>query len=59
VVNLDNNAQQAPFVNSITLSGTSASPTFAWTPPPGATVNGYRINIYDPKSRSSPSLIGR
>ncbi len=40
-------AQVAPFVNSITLSGTSANPTFSWTPPPAATVNGYRINIYD------------
>jgi len=47
VVDLADNAQQAPFVNSITLSGTSANPTFAWTPPPGATVNGYRVNIYD------------
>lgn len=40
-------AQVAPFVNSITLSGTSANPTFSWTPPPATTVNGYRINIYD------------
>ncbi len=40
-------AQVAPFVNSITLSGTSANPTFSWTAPPGATVNGYRLNIYD------------
>lgn len=37
----------APFVNSITLSGTGANPTFSWTPPGGATVNGYRINIFD------------
>jgi hypothetical protein len=47
VVDLADNAQQAPFVNSISLSGTSANPTFAWTPPTGATVNGYRVNIYD------------
>lgn len=47
VVDIDNNAQQAPFVNSITLSGSSANPTFSWTPPPGATVNGYRVNIFD------------
>jgi hypothetical protein len=40
-------AVQTPFVNSITLSGTSANPTFSWTPPPGTAVNGYRINIYD------------
>jgi hypothetical protein len=37
---------EIPFVNSITLSGTSALPTFSWTPPPGTTVDGYRINIY-------------
>lgn len=47
VVDIADNAQQAPFVNSITLSGTSANPTFSWTPPPGAAVNGYRVNIYD------------
>jgi hypothetical protein len=47
VVSLAANAQQAPFVDSITLSGTGANPTFAWTPPAGTTVNGYRINIYD------------
>jgi hypothetical protein len=29
------------------LSGSGANPTFSWTPPPGATVNGYRVNIYD------------
>jgi hypothetical protein len=40
-------AQYAPFVNNITLSGTSLNPTFTWTPPPGATVNAYRVNIYD------------
>lgn len=40
-------AQMAPFVNSVTLSGTSANPAFSWTPPAGATVDGYRINIYD------------
>ena len=47
LVNISAAAQQAPFVNSITLSGTSANPTFAWAPPPGATVNAYRINLYD------------
>lgn len=46
-VSLPTGATQAPFVNTIALSGTSANPTFSWTPPPGATVNGYRINIYD------------
>lgn len=40
-------AQIVPFVNSITLSGTSANPTFSWTPPPSVVVDGYRINIYD------------
>lgn len=46
-VSLSAAAQQARFVNSITLAGTSANPTFSWTPPPGETVNGYRVNIYD------------
>lgn len=45
-------ASLAPFVNSITLSGTSANPTFSWTPPPGAIVDGYRINIYDNSIRN-------
>lgn len=47
VVQMLPGAQVAPFVNSITMSGTSANPTFTWTAPPGATVNGYRLNIYD------------
>ncbi len=46
-VTLPAGATQAPFVNTITLSGTSANPTFTWAPPPGAVANGYRINIYD------------
>jgi len=40
-------AQETPFINSITLTGTAQNPTFNWTPPPGVTVNGYRVNIYD------------
>ena len=47
VVSLPKGQTQAPFVNSITLSGTSQNPTFSWTPPPGTVVNGYRVNIYD------------
>ncbi len=47
VVQMLPGATQAPFVNSITLSGTSANPIFSWTPPPGAVVDGYRINITD------------
>lgn len=46
-VSIAADAQYAPFVNNITLSGTSLAPTFTWTPPAGATVNAYRINIYD------------
>jgi len=46
-VSLAQNAQQAPFVHSITLSGTSLNPTFSWSPPPNTTVNAYRVNIYD------------
>lgn len=57
VVSLSAAAQQAPFVNSITLSGSSANPTFNWTPPPGVTVNGYRVNIFD-KSLRSPTSSG-
>ena len=47
VVTLPAGTTQAPFVNSVSLSGTSANPTFTWAPPAGATVNGYRIQIYD------------
>ena len=54
-VTLPANATQAPFVNSITLSGTSLNPTFTWTPPAGATVDGYRINIFDKALVSSSS----
>lgn len=46
-VSLAPSAQQAPFIHSVTLSGTSANPSFTWAPPAGTTVNGYRINIYD------------
>jgi hypothetical protein len=49
---------QAPFVNSITLSGTSTHPTFSWTPPPATVVNGYRINIFD-KSLIGPGSSGQ
>jgi PEP-CTERM motif len=38
---------EIPFVSSVTLSGTSALPTFSWTPPTGIAVDGYRINIYE------------
>jgi hypothetical protein len=37
---------EIPFVNSITLSGTSANPTFSWSQPAGVPVDGYRIQIY-------------
>jgi hypothetical protein len=37
---------EIPFVQSVTLSGTPQAPVFSWTPPPGTTVQGYRINIY-------------
>lgn len=57
-VSLPLTAQQAPFVNSITLSGTSTNPTFSWTPPPGAVVNGYRVNIYD-KGLNGPTNTGQ
>jgi hypothetical protein len=37
---------ELPLVNSVTISGTTAQPTFSWSPPLGATVNGYRIQIW-------------
>lgn len=46
-VSLPAGAGLAPFVDSITLSGTSVNPTFSWAAPAAATVNGYRVNIYD------------
>ncbi len=46
-VSLPAGTQQAPFVGSITLSGTAANPTFSWAPPAGTHVDGYRINIFD------------
>jgi MYXO-CTERM domain-containing protein len=58
VAGLPAGSTQAPFVNSITLSGTSANPTFSWTPPPGTDVNGYRVNIYD-KSLVAPGNNGQ
>ena len=58
VPGLPSGATQAPFVNSITLSGSSQLPTFSWTPPPAAAVNGYRINIYD-KSIIAPGNSGQ
>ncbi len=58
VVSLPTGQAQAPFVNSISLSGTSQTPTFTWSPPPGIAVNGYRINIYD-KSLVSKSNNGQ
>lgn len=58
VPSLPQGTTQAPFVSSITLSGTSSNPVFSWTPPPGVTVNGYRINIFD-KSLIGPGNSGQ
>jgi hypothetical protein len=55
VLGIPTGTQPAPFVNSISISGSSLTPTFNWTPPPNAQVNGYRINIYD---KNSPSPNG-
>lgn len=46
-LSLPENAQQAPFVHTITLSGDGMNPRFTWTAPPGALVNGYRVNLID------------
>jgi hypothetical protein len=40
-------AQQAPFVNNVTVSGTGTNPTFTWTPPANTQVNGYNVLIID------------
>jgi hypothetical protein len=37
---------EIPFVNSVTLSGNGAAPTFSWSPPASVSVEGYRVNIY-------------
>ncbi len=60
-VNLDPAAQQAPFINSVTLSGTAAAPTFSWAPPPGAVVNGYRVNLFEklPGGGTSGNIVSR
>lgn len=57
-VDLPNDAKQAPFVSTITLSGTSANPVFTWTPPAGVHVDGYRVNIYD-KALITPTNNGQ
>ena len=49
---------QAPFVDSVTLSGSSANPVFSWAPPAGVDVHGYRVNIYD-KSLVGPGNNGQ
>jgi hypothetical protein len=41
---------EIPFVNSVTLSGTAANPTFSWSPPLNTTIEGYRIEIYQQNS---------
>ncbi|WP_207539625.1 hypothetical protein [Sabulicella rubraurantiaca] len=40
-------ATQTPFVQSVAVNGTGTNSVFSWAPPPGTTVNGYRVNIYD------------
>lgn len=47
VVSLPAGTRQLPFVNGITLSGSSDHPTFTWSPPPGVHIDGYRVNIID------------
>ena len=58
VVSLPAGATVLPFVNSVTLSGTSDKPEFSWTPPPGVRVDGYRLNVYD-KSLLGPGNSGQ
>ena len=40
-------AQQAAFVQSITISGNGLTPTFTWAPHSGEVVNAYLVNIID------------
>ncbi len=58
VVSLPAGATVLPFVNSVTLAGSSAKPEFSWTPPPGVRVDGYRLNVYD-KSLVGPGNSGQ
>lgn len=58
IVSLPQGTSYAPFVNTITLSGTSANPAFTWSPPAGTTVNGYRINIFDKELINNDPLVG-
>ncbi len=58
LVSLPAGAAPVPFINSVTLSGASANPTFSWSPPPNVSVNGYRVNIYD-KSLVAPGNNGQ
>lgn len=46
IVTLPTGQQQAPFIQTATITGSAQNPTFNWTPPSGAVVDGYRINIY-------------
>jgi PEP-CTERM motif len=46
---------EIPFVNSVTLSGTSANPTFSWSPPAATTVDGYRIDIFQNSAAIPPN----
>ena len=49
---------EIPFVNTVTLSGTSANPTFSWTPPAGVPVNGYRVDIFENNLANPPNSSG-
>ncbi len=57
-VSLPTGTAVLPFINSVILSGTSANPTFSWTPPPGIDVHAYRINIYDKSLINRDPLLG-
>jgi hypothetical protein len=45
---------EIPFVNSVTLSGTSANPTFSWAPPAAVPINGYRVDIFQNNLVNNP-----
>jgi hypothetical protein len=45
------------FVESVTVSGTAATPTFAWTAPAGVTVNYYEFLIRDKDSDTGRRVV--
>jgi hypothetical protein len=47
------------FAQSVTLSGTSANPTFSWSPPPGVAADGYKIQIFQPGASGNMTVVSK